>query len=164
MLQVFKSFPVVEEVHRAEALPEGAGAYARDAITLGWEERLRSRGRRRSDGGLEFGTSLPRGTTLRAADCLVVHTLRAVVVVVEREEPVLVVEPRTPAEWGLFGYYIGNSHQPVMLTDRTMVCPDILGMAQVLEQHRISFVRARCPFTPVGLLDWYASGHQHLPR
>ena len=164
MLQVFKALPVVEEVHRAEALPEGSGAYARDTITLGWEERLRSRGRRRSDGGLEFGTSLPRGTTLRAADCLLVHALRAVVVVVEREEPVLVVEPRTSAEWGLFGYYIGNSHQPVMLTDRAIVCPDILGMAQVLEQHGISFVRASRPFTPVGLLDWYASGHQHLPR
>jgi urease accessory protein UreE len=80
-----------------------------------------------------------------------------VFVVIEREEAVLVIEPRTPVEWGLFAYHIGNSHQPVMLTEREIVCADLPGMDQVLEQHAIAFARTTRAFTPVGLL----SDHRH---
>ena len=164
MLQVFKSIPVVRETHRADALPERARGYVRDTITLGWEERLRARGRRRSDRGVEFGAALRRGMVLRAHDCFVLEGPALVVEVIEREEQVLVIEPSTPPEWALFGYYIGNSHQPVMVTEGAIVCPDVPGMAQVLEQHAVPFSRAMQPFTPVGLLTDFASGHQHLPR
>ena len=54
VLQVFKSLPVVHEVVREGALPASATGYARETVTLGWEERLKARGRRRSDGGTEF--------------------------------------------------------------------------------------------------------------
>src|SRR6202521_4112284 len=107
VLQVFKSLPVVHDVVRERALPASASAYARDTVTLGWEERLKARGRRRSDGGTEFGTALPRGTVLEAGDCLICEPLARVFVVIEREEPVFVIEPRTPVEWGLFAYHIG---------------------------------------------------------
>ena len=157
VLQVFKSLPVAHEVMREEALPASASAYARETISLGWEDRLKARGRRRSDDGTEFGTALPRGTILRAGDCLLCEPLARVFVVVEREEAVLVVVPRTPLEWGLFGYYIGNSHQPVMLTEHEIVCADLPGMDQVLEQHAIVFARATRAFTPVGLL----TDHRH---
>ena len=60
------------------------GRSVADTIALGWEDRLKTRGRRRSDEGLEFGTSLPRGTVLRAGDCLVIESARAIVEVVER--------------------------------------------------------------------------------
>jgi urease accessory protein len=157
VLQVFKSLPVVHEVVREGALPATASAYVRDTVTLGWEDRLKARGRRRSDSGTEFGTALPRGTVLTAGDCLLCEALERVFVVIEREEAVLIIEPRTPIEWGLFAYYIGNSHQPVMLTDREIVCADLPGMDQVLEQHAIGFARATRPFTPVGLL----ADHRH---
>jgi urease accessory protein UreE len=157
VLQVFKSLPVAHDVMRADALPASASGYVRDTITLDWEGRLKARGRRRSDGGTEFGTALPRGTVLRAGDCLVCEPLERVFVVVEREETVLVVEPRSPLEWGLFGYHIGNSHQPVMFTEREIVCADLPGMDQVLEQHGIAFTRATRTFTPVGLL----TDHRH---
>src|SRR6266496_2253545 len=62
---------VVEHVYRASALPRGTATYARDTIALGWEERLHAHGRRASAGGREFGLALPRGTILRAGDCLV---------------------------------------------------------------------------------------------
>ena len=81
------------------------------------------------------------GGCLRAGDCLVVESARAVVEVVERPEPAFVIEPRTPQEWGLFAYHIGNGHQPLMVTDRALVCPDVPGVEMLLQYHRHS-VRA----------------------
>jgi urease accessory protein len=157
MLPRFRSLPVVTDVVRT--LPERAQAYGCDTITLGWEDRLRARGRRFSDAGLAFGTALPRGTVLREGDWLVVDEHQVAVQVVELAEPVLLVEPSTPVQWGLFGYQIGNSHQPVMITDRAIVCPELPGMRQVLEYHAIPFTRAEMPFTPTGL----GADHRHQP-
>ena len=91
MLQVFKSLPVANEVHPAGRVPPPSDLYAHDTITLGWEERMKSRGRRRSVGGVEFGTSLPRGTVLRGGDRLIVEAVRVVVEVVEQLEAVFVI-------------------------------------------------------------------------
>jgi urease accessory protein UreE len=151
VLNVLRTLPVAKHACQESALPAPARLYERDTITLGWEERLRARARRVSDGGIEFGIALPKGSVLADGDCLVLDSLKRVIVVVEREEPVLVVEPQNGAEWGLFAYYIGNSHQPVMITDRAIVCPDLPGMEQILGQHRIAFARARRRFTPVGV-------------
>jgi urease accessory protein len=148
---------VVERIYREPEVPEGARHYTRDTITLGWEDRTHVHGRRRTDGGVEFGTSLPRGTVLHAGDCLVLDGDRLVVSVIERAEPVFVVEPRSPTEWALFAYHIGNRHQPVMITDRSLVCPDVPGVEQLLQQHHMPYTRARLPFTPAATV----AGHQH---
>jgi urease accessory protein len=148
---------VVESVYRSAELPHAAHAYTRDTVTLGWEDRTHVHGRRRTDGGVEFGTSLPRGTVLRAGDCLVLDADRLVVSVVERDEPVFVIEPRSPSEWGLFAYHIGNRHQPLMITERALVCPEVPGVEQLLQQHRMPYVRATRPFTPAATV----AGHQH---
>lgn len=145
MLDAFRSVPIVRSVVRAQQLP-GVPPH-RDTITLDWEDRLRTRARRRSDGGVEFATALPRGTVLRAGDGFLVGDV--LVEVVELEEPVLIVEPKTPTEWALFAYQIGNSHQPIMITDTAIVCPVVPGMEGVLRYHNIPFTRAERPFTPV---------------
>jgi len=105
-------------------------------------------GRRLSDGGVAFGLSLTRGTVLRDGDCLVVDEAKTIVVVVERSEPVFLIEPRTPQEWGLFAYHIGNRHQPLMITETGIVCPDAAGVEQLLEQQRIPYARTTLAFTP----------------
>ena len=92
---VFKTLPVADRIYRETELPESCAGYARDTITLGWEERQKAHGRRRSDGGVEFGTSLSRGMLLRAGHCLVLDPPRLVVDIVERPEPVFVIEPQT---------------------------------------------------------------------
>ncbi|HYM22319.1 MAG TPA: hypothetical protein VEU08_03900, partial [Vicinamibacterales bacterium] len=74
----------------------------------------------------------------------------------ERAEPVFVIEPQTAAEWALFAYHIGNRHQPVMITDRALVCPDVPGVEQLLQQHHMPYARANAPFTPVA-----AAAHHH---
>ena len=147
---------VIEQIHREDDLPAAARGYARDTITLGWEDRLHVRGHRRPDGGLAFGLSLPRGTMLRDGDCLVLDETRAVVVVVERPEPVFLIEPRTPQQWGLYAYHIGNRHQPVMITETGIACPDVAGVEQLLEQQHIPFVRTTLAFTPVA-----STGNHH---
>jgi urease accessory protein len=147
---------IVERVYR-DQLPDAVRAYARDAITLGWEDRTHVHGRRRTDGGVEFGTSLPRGTVLRGGDLLVLDAERLVVAIVEQPEPVFVVEPKTPHQWGLFVYHIGNRHQPLMITDGALVCPDAPGVEQLLQQHRMPYARALMAFTPAATV----AGHQH---
>jgi len=154
---VFRSLPVAHERHAADSLPVRARAYARDTVTLGWEERLKTRGRRRSDRGIEFGTALPRGTVLRAGDCLILDHPALVVCVIEREEPVLIVRPAGAPDWALVAYHIGNSHQPLMIAADGLVCPDGPGMEQVLAYHRIPFTRELRAFTPVGDV----ARHQH---
>jgi urease accessory protein len=139
---------VVSAVIKAHELPEDARTFAHDTLTLGWEDRTYVRGRRRTDGGVEVGTSLPRGTVLRAGDCFVLDDLRLVVAIVERSEPVFVIAPRSAPEWALYAYHIGNRHQPVMVTDRGLVCPDVPGVEQLLQQHHMPYERARLPFTP----------------
>ena len=139
---------VVEQIYREDALPPTARGYARDTLTLGWDDRLRVHGGRRSDGGAAFGLSLPRGTILRGGDCLVLDEAKTVVVVVERPESVFLIEPRTPQEWGLFAYHIGNRHLPLMITEAGIVCPDVAGTQQLFEQQRIPFRRALLAFTP----------------
>jgi len=158
MLQAFKSLPIARAIHRLDALPEAVRAYASDTVTLGWEERLRARARRRSDGGVEFATALERGTVLRGGDCFVLDQTATVVAVVERPEPVFVIVPRTPVEWALFAYHIGNCHQPVMVTDEAIVCADLPGMREALDYHCIPFTERIQPFTPV--VDIAAHTHQ----
>lgn len=154
---LFKTVPTVADVCRVDSLSDRARSYARDTITLGWEERVRGRARRRSDGGAEFATALPRGTVLRESDVLVIDDLGLSVSVVEQPEPVLVIRPRSRIEWGLYGYQIGNSHQPIMLDGDTIICADLPGMEQVLLQYSIPFERANRPFTPIS----GASDHRH---
>jgi urease accessory protein len=139
---------VIEQIHREDALPAAARGYTRDMITLGWEDRLHVRGSRRSVAGLAFGLALPCGTILRDGDCLVVEEAATVVVVVERPEPVFLIEPHTPQECGLYAYHIGNRHQPLMITETGIVCPDVAGVEHLLEQQRIPFARTTLPFTP----------------
>jgi urease accessory protein len=148
---------IIERTYSDDTLPETARFYARDTITLGWEDRQHVHRRRRSDGGLEFSTSLPRGTLLRDGDCLVLDEARTVVKIVERPEPVFVIEPVTLQQWALFAYQIGNRHLPLMVAERGIVCPDVPGVEPLLVRERIPHRRATLPFTPATA----AAGHQH---
>ena len=92
---------------------------------------------------------------LPAGDCFALENPRLVIVVRELPEAVLVVRPASPREWALWGYCIGNSHQPLMIADDALVCAELPGMEQVLSYHAIPFTRDVRPFTPVS----QAPGH-----
>ena len=164
MLQVFRSLPVAREVYPIGSLPAAVSNYPRDTVTLGWEERLKGRARRRSDGGIEFGTALARGLVLQQDDCLLLEDPRAVIVVVEKVEPVFVITPASPEEWARFAYFIGNSHQPMMVDGGAIVCPDVLGMTQVLDYHEIPYAAAVRAFTPITMNgEAFTAEHLHRP-
>jgi urease accessory protein len=153
---------IAERVYRESDLPGEARGFRRDTVTLGWEERTSGHGRRRTDNGVEFAASLPRGSVLRAGDCLVLEAEQLVVSVIERPEAVFVIEPRSPHEWGLFAYHIGNRHQPLMIANGSLVCPDVPGVEPLLQQHRMPYRRATQPFTAVATVaGHHPSGHHH---
>src|SRR5262245_29962706 len=102
---MFKSLPIAKSTVRHDALPAEATGFAGHTVTLGWEERLRTRARRRSGDGFEFATALPRGTILYEDDCFIFDSARILVRVVELAEPMLVVRPGNQREWGLFAYH-----------------------------------------------------------
>jgi urease accessory protein UreE len=151
---VFRTIPTAESVHRADVLPDSTGGFARDRIVLGWEERQKTRGRRVTEGGVEFGLALPRGSVLRTGDSLILESISTIVEIVERLEPAFFIAPRSPAEWGLFAYHIGNGHQPLMITEHGLVCPEVPGVELLLQYHRIPYERTQVAFTPTA-----ASGH-----
>ena len=139
---------VVDRVYTETELPDAARSFGRDTVTLGWQERTETRGRRRTDGGVEFATSLARGTVLHGGDSFVLEAVQLVGAVVERPEPVFVIHPGTAAEWALYAYQIGNHHQPLMVTADALVVPDVPGIEQLLERHRIPWMRHVRAFTP----------------
>ena len=147
----------VDHTLREAALGDRCRWYTQDTITLGWEDRVQAHGKRRSDGGVEFALALPRGSVLRGGDCLVLDEARLIVTVVERAESVFVIEPRSAVDWARYAYQIGNRHQPLMITDASIVCPDVPGMEQLLHQQHIPYTRSMRAFTPVTA----AVGHQH---
>ena len=152
---LFKTVPIASAVALAEQLPAEYGPWPRQTATMGWEERLKARGRRRSDEGFEFATALPRGAVLHDGDCLALDSAQLIIVVRALAEAVLVVRPTTTEEWALWSYHIGNSHQPMMIAADAIVCVELPGMEQVLTYHGVPFVREQRVFTPAS----QAPGH-----
>ncbi|MGC4084530.1 MAG: hypothetical protein QM736_21040 [Vicinamibacterales bacterium] len=146
---LFRNVPVAESVFRIERLPAGLASHPRGSLTLGWQDRIAPRSRYRTDDGVEFGMALPRGTILREGDCLPIDRPALVIVVQEKPEAVLVAAPQSAEQGTLWAYYIGNSHQPLMLEGGRLICPDVKGMDDVFAFHGIPFERETRAFTPV---------------
>ncbi len=145
---MFRRLPIADAVFTLDRLPAGLIDCPRDRVTIGWQERMTPRARLRTEGGVEFGTSLAPGVVLREGDCLALEQPPLVVVVRERDEPVLVARAASAAQAARWAYYIGNSHQPLMIADDALVCADVPGMEQVLAYHAIPFTREQRTFTP----------------
>lgn len=145
---LFRTVPVADAVFRFDRLPAGLLEVPRDTVALGWQERMKPRARLRTAGGVEFGTALPPGTVLRDGDCLALDRPPLVIAVRELDEPVLVVRVASAEQGARWSYCIGNSHQPLMVTEGALVCLDVPGMEQVLTHHAIPFTRETRGFTP----------------
>lgn len=128
-----------------------------NTLTLPWEERCRSHGRRRTDQGREFALALPSGSVLREGDQLLLKPERCRVHVLEALEPVLVLLPISPPEWAWLAYQIGNRHLPVMINDHELLCPREPAAEHLFRQLGVTYQVAERPFTPA----IQHSGHTH---
>ncbi len=137
---------VIEQTISLTELPPQHSSYARDSITLSWEDRRLGHGRRKSDNGVEFAISLPHGTLLKDGDCFVLPEDRLVVVVCEAEEPVYVVEPGTPQEWAYYAYHVGNRHQNVMIGERELIFLQNPAVRSLLDQLQVPYASDRRRF------------------
>lgn len=121
-----------------------------DELELTSEERERAHLRARSRGNRELIISLPRGVELHDGDVVYVEDGVAVVVVAAPED-VLEVSPRTPREWALAAYQLGNLHRPARFLPDAILTPYDRSSAETLQAlgvatHRVKrgFVGERC--------------------
>jgi len=147
---------IVEHVHSVDALESEIASYARDRMTLTWEERRHGHGRRRSESGIDFAVSLPPGTVLKHGDCFVLPAERTVVVVEEAREPVYVIRAETFRDAAFYAYNVGNRHQPLAVADGYLVVLQNPAVRSLLEQLHASYVEDCRPFNAL-----VASGHTH---
>src|SRR5260370_3114200 len=113
--------PLVEAVMRNLAEVDRA-VEAVDELKLTTEERERAHLRARSRGNRELIISLPRGVELHDGDVVYIEDGVAVVVVAAPED-VLEVSPRTPREWALAAYQLGNLHRPARFLPDAILTP-----------------------------------------
>ena len=146
---------VVENIGHEEELNEECSVYRRTTITLGFEDRQKVHGRRRSDDGLEFAISLDAGLTLTSGDCFILKPDRVVVVVKEALEAVFVLKPTSKQDWAYCAYQIGNRHQKLMVSDNELVCLQDPAVKSLFDQLDLSYEEDSRPFTAVTV----TSGH-----
>jgi urease accessory protein len=133
-----------------------------DELDLTAEERDRAHLRARSRGNRELIISLPRGAELHHGDVVYIEGGVAVVVVAAPED-VLEVSPRTPREWALAAYQLGNLHRPARFLPDAILTPYDRSSAETLRAlgvatHRVKrgFVGERCRG-----LTHHRHGHLH---
>src|SRR5258707_10819490 len=97
-------------VHPAPSL----GSRKVESIVLASADLARHRQRVKTDAGREVGISLPHGATLKDGDVLHLDDQLAIVVA-QAEEDLLRILPRSPEEFGLMGYQVGNLHRAAMV-------------------------------------------------
>jgi urease accessory protein len=146
---------IVENILNIEELNDFQRDWARDTITLTWEERRRRHGRRRSDNGVDFAISLPGGALLKNGDCFALPGENIVVAVCEAQEPVYVIRPGKPQEWAAYAYHMGNRHQPVMIGESELIFLQNAAVHSLLEHLRVPYAADSRPFTAV------MTGHSH---
>jgi urease accessory protein len=133
-----------------------------DELDLTAEERERAHLRARSRGNRELIISLPRGVELHDGDVVYIED-GVTVVVVAAPEDVLEVSPRTPREWALAAYQLGNLHRPARFLPDAILTPYDRSSAETLRAlgvaaHRVKrgFVGERCR-----ALTHHRHGHLH---
>ena len=126
-----------------------------ERVALGWEDRLRSRQRVRTDSGAEIGVKLPTGQPLREGDILFEDEER-VVVVAAIPEDVLVLYAESETEMGRLCYQVGNRHAPICVQDGRVLTP----YDSVLEAYFVK-MGVRCEKTKEPFTHDFGAFHSH---
>lgn len=134
-------------------------------VTLDWTVRQKSRFDAVDSAGRQLGVFLPRGSTVRGGDVLVVED-GSLVQVLAAPQPVLVVRPcpqhGQPADLLRAAYHLGNRHVAVELKpDHLKLEPDHV-LARMLDRMHLIVTEANAAFEPEGGA-YEGGGHDHEP-
>lgn len=132
-------------------------------VTLDWTVRQRSRFDAVDSTGRQLGVFLPRGTTVRGGDMLVVED-GSLVQVLAAPQPVLVVRPcpqhGQPSDLLRAAYHLGNRHVAVELKpDHLKLEPDHV-LARMLDRMHLTVSEESAAFEPEGGA-YEGGGHDH---
>ena len=132
-------------------------------VQLGWDTRQKSRFDTTDSAGRALAVFLPRGTTVRGGDVLVVED-GSLVQVQAAPQPVLVVrhctEHGTPSDLLRAAYHLGNRHVPVELKpEHLKIEPDHV-LAALLRRMHLIVSEENVGFEPEGGA-YEGGGHAH---
>jgi len=135
--------------------PAPLGSRRVERVILTSADLAKHRQRVKTDAGREIGISLPHGATLKDGDVL--HIDAEVAIVVEQaEEDLLRLLPRTPEEFGLMGYQVGNLHRAAMIDPHGIAVLYDKAIEALADRFHVSFLRAQGKFRPA-----QNHGHSH---
>jgi urease accessory protein len=128
--------------------PAAAGAPA--VLTLGFEERRRSRMRIRIDDGREAALILPRGTILRDGDLLRDPEQDQVVVVRAADQTLSLVHATGAVALARAAYHLGNRHVPVQVGAGWLAYEHDHVLDDMVEELGLAVETRVAPFEPEG--------------
>ena len=129
-----------------------------EQLSLGYEDRRRSRLRARLSNGEEVALMLPRGTVLIDGDLLIAADGRLIRVEAQSES-VLEVTHQDPSVLLRIAYHLGNRHVPVQLgINRLLLGVDPV-LADMARQLGGEVAEINCAFEPEA--GAYGGGHRH---
>ncbi len=135
--------------------PIEAGGRRIERIVLASTDLARHRQRVKTDGGREVGIDLPHGTTLKDGDVLHLDGQLAIVVQ-QAEEDLLRILPRSPEEFGLMGYQVGNLHRAAMVDARGIAVLYDKAIEALAQRFHVPCERVKGKFRPA-----QNHGHSH---
>ena len=110
MAKMLRFTEVIDGQRGQAGRPAAAGV-----LTLGFEDRRRSRMRTRTDDGREAALLLPRGTILRDGDTLRDPEGGEMVIVRAADQTLSLVRGRDAVTLARAAYHLGNRHVPVQV-------------------------------------------------
>ena len=143
-----------------EVVEDRTGQSSRDSsevgvLTLGFEERRRSRMRIRTDDGREAALLLPRGTVLRDGDRLRDPERDEVVTVRAAEQTLSLVRTGDAVVLARAAYHLGNRHVPVQVGAGWLAYEHDHVLDDMVEELGLSIETHLAPFEPE------AGGYRH---
>jgi urease accessory protein len=136
-------------------VPLEGGRRKLERITLDSADLAKHRQRVKTDAGREVGISLPHGSHLHDGDVLHFDDELAIVVL-QADEDLLRLKPRTPEEFGYMGYQVGNLHRAAMIDHHGIAVLYDKAIEALAERHHVPFERVRGKFKPA-----QNQGHSH---
>jgi len=144
----------------------GAIAGAPLTLTIGFEERRRSRWRARLDGGEEVAVMLPNGVVLRDGDGLVDEATGEVVTVRAAAESLSIGRTSDAHLLARAAYHLGNRHIPLQIAPGSVAYQHDHVLDRMVRALGLEVTLAAAPFEPeAGGYKHegnHSHGHEHL--